>query len=88
MAENMRGHAIPHLKAWRMRRFLAQAELATRAGVGKSTVTRAERGDTVVSFANIRKIAAALGVTPEELLAAPSAEPSDRAPRPRAKKSH
>jgi transcriptional regulator with XRE-family HTH domain len=42
--------------------------------LARATVTRAERGDEVVSFANIRKLAEALGITPDQLLKAPDGE--------------
>lgn len=77
MAEYTRGRALPHLRAWRMRRFMGQTELAQAAGVAKSTLLRAERGDAVVSFANIRKLAQALGITPDALLDTPDAAPGD-----------
>lgn len=68
MAEYVRGKPLPYLKAWRIEKLMGQAELARAAGVTKGTVARAERGDEVVSFANIRKIAAALGVSTDDLL--------------------
>lgn len=75
MAEYVRGRPLPYLKAWRMAKLMGQAELARAAGVTKGTMARAERGDEVVSFANIRKIAAALGVSTDELLSqAPDGE--------------
>lgn len=68
MAEYVRGRPLPYLKAWRMHKLIAQNELAGRAGIAKSTLARAERGDEVVNFGNIRKLAGALGVTPEQLM--------------------
>lgn len=68
MAEYVRGRPLPHLKAWRLKRFIGQAELARLAGLSKSTLARAERGDEVVSFANIRKLAEALAISADELL--------------------
>jgi transcriptional regulator with XRE-family HTH domain len=68
MAEYVRGRPLPHLRAWRMYKLMAQNELAERSGLAKSTLARAERGDEVVSFANIRKLAQALGIGAEELL--------------------
>lgn len=68
MAEYVRGRALPHLKAWRMYKVIGQAELAARANLAKSTLARAERGDEVVSFANIRKLADVLGITANELI--------------------
>lgn len=71
MAEYVRGRPLPHLKAWRLKRFIGQAEMARSAGISKGTVARAERGTEVVSFANIRKLAEVLGVTPDVLLTDP-----------------
>ena len=68
MAEYIRGKPLPYLKAWRLRKNLGQSELAQMAGVTKGTMARAERGDEVVSFANIRKIAEALGLSVNDLL--------------------
>ena len=64
----VRGRPLPHLKAWRMRRYMTQQMLAEHSGLAKATVTRAETGDNAVSFANIKKLADALGVTPDELV--------------------
>lgn len=68
MAEYVRGKPLPYLKAWRMAKLMGQSELAKAAGVTKGTMARAERGDEVVSFANIRKIADALGISTDDLL--------------------
>lgn len=68
MAEYVRGRPLPYLKAWRMKKLLGQAELARKVGLAKGTLARAERGDEVVSFANIRKLAEGLGISTEELL--------------------
>jgi DNA-binding Xre family transcriptional regulator len=67
-AEKLRGRTLPYLRAWRMHKLMAQIELAERSGLAKSTLARAERGDEVVSFANIRKLAEALGISAEDLL--------------------
>ena len=66
MAEKIRGRPLPHLRAWRIRRALSQPELADAAGVVRGTVARAERGG-VVSFPNIRQLAAALQMSVEQL---------------------
>ncbi len=68
MAPQLRGFALPYLQRWRLRRFMTQAELIERTGLSRATVVRAERGDQVVSVANIKKLADTLGVTPEELV--------------------
>src|SRR5260221_12631990 len=71
MAERIRGAPLTHLQAWRRVGTMAQQELAQAAKLSSSTVLRAERGDEIVSFPNIRKLAAALGITPEQLQAGP-----------------
>lgn len=71
MAQKIRGRTLPHLRAWRSAKLLTQIELAERAGVSRFTVKRAEHGDTIVGYASIRKLAAALGISAEELLGAP-----------------
>jgi transcriptional regulator with XRE-family HTH domain len=60
------GLMLPKLKHMRMRKAMTQLELAKLAGVARATVNRAERGE-IVSFANVRKLAAALGVSVEQL---------------------
>ena len=68
MAEKIRGRPLPHLRAWRMHKLLAQGELAEVSGLARATITRAEQGNMIVSFANIRKLAAALGISADDLL--------------------
>ena len=71
MAEKMRGLPLPHLKAWRIKKFMGQSELADKAGLARATLTRAEQGDQVVSFVNIRKLAEVLEISPDDLLSDP-----------------
>ena len=68
MAEKVRGLPLPYLKAWRMHKLMAQNELSARTGLARATIARAERGDEVVNFANIRKVAEALGISTDDLL--------------------
>ena len=49
-------------------RFLTQADLAKRAGVGVVTISRLERDLGIARFTTIRKLAEALGVEPAELV--------------------
>ena len=63
-----RGLALPYLRAWRLRRLLTQAELIEKSGVSRTTVVRAESAGGSVSIANIRRLAQALGITPDELV--------------------
>lgn len=55
------------LKEIRTRRLLTQQMLAARAGVSLNTVHRIEQGKFQPRFSTIHKLAAALGVEPEEL---------------------
>lgn len=66
-ADRVRGRPLPLLRRWRESKYLTQTELADKAGVTRSTVTRGERGE-VVGFPSIRKLAEALGLTPDELV--------------------
>jgi transcriptional regulator with XRE-family HTH domain len=68
MAEQVKGRPLPHLKAWRFRKLMTQAELQAKSGVARATLVRAERGTESVSFANIRKLAEALGISTDDLL--------------------
>lgn len=52
----------------RTRKGWSQAELARRAGVAASIVSRAERGETALTLANLDKLARALGVGPRSLI--------------------
>jgi len=55
------------LKDARRQRGLTQHALAARAGVGDSTVLRAERGTHRTQPHVARRLAAALGLRPEEV---------------------
>jgi transcriptional regulator with XRE-family HTH domain len=68
MAEKVRGRPLPYLKAWRMQKLMGQRELADQSGLARATIARAERGDEIVNFANIRKLAQALGISADDLL--------------------
>jgi len=50
------------IEAWRKLRGLTQAQLADRAGVGRVTVLRLEKGDGAVTTENVLRILRALGV--------------------------
>lgn len=64
MAEvNMR-----RLKELRQRRVLTLHELGERSGVAYNTIWRLENGRSAAQPRTIRKLAAALGVEPEELV--------------------
>ena len=56
------------LRRERERALLTQDELATRAGVGVTTINRIENGRVEPHFRTIRKLAKALAVDPAELV--------------------
>jgi len=55
------------LRQIRQRKALSQQDLAQRAGVGEATISRIEQGRVRPRPSTLRKLAAALGVAPEEL---------------------
>lgn len=58
---------LARLKAVRRRKALSQQQLAERAKVNRSTISRLENGVKEPFPTTVRKLAGALGVTPEEL---------------------
>ncbi len=56
------------LKELRQRRVLTLRELEEESGVSYNTIWRLENGYTEARPSTIRKLAAALGVEPEELI--------------------
>jgi transcriptional regulator with XRE-family HTH domain len=62
-----RGVVVPYLERLRKRRALTQQDLAQAAGVSRGTVNRAEQG-LAIDVAVVRKVAAALGVAPAQLM--------------------
>jgi transcriptional regulator with XRE-family HTH domain len=62
------------VREWRQRRLLTQAELADRIGVSVGTINRIERGVHRPRLSTIRRIANALDLSPEDLVAWEDAE--------------
>jgi transcriptional regulator with XRE-family HTH domain len=58
-----------NLRAWRLRKVITQEELAQRSGVAEATISRIESGIQEARISTIRKLAAALGIDPQELIA-------------------
>ena len=52
----------------RKRKLLTQDQLADKAGVGVNTIIRIERNQVEPHSRTIRKLAAALGVSPADLI--------------------
>lgn len=69
-SEGKRGAQVLHLRQWRRYSLLTQSDLAEKAGVTKGTIIRVEAGG-FMNYANIKALAAALGITPQQLLAGP-----------------
>ncbi len=59
---------VAKLRELRQRRVLTLHELEERSGVSYNTIWRLENGKTGAQPRTIRKLAAALGVEPEELI--------------------
>ena len=58
---------VPRLRELRLSAVLTQVALAAKAGVAEPTVVAAERGKQV-RISTVRKLAAALGVAPQDLI--------------------
>ena len=59
---------LPNLRQVRMRKLLTQRELAAKAGVTQATVALLEGGRTRARVSTVRKLVAALGIDPHELI--------------------
>jgi len=66
-----RGVRLPRLRETRVRRLLTQVQLARRAVVAVSTLSRLEQGHTPAELSTVERLAAALDVAPETLMAPP-----------------
>ena len=58
-----------NLREWRLRKVMTQEELAERSGVAEATISRLESGLQDARISTVRKLAAALQVEPQELIA-------------------
>lgn len=68
-ARNLAGRMLklPRLGTIREAQYLSQYELAAKSGIARSTIARIEKGEAA-RFETIRKLAAALGVTADDLV--------------------
>ncbi len=74
------------LQVWRERKALSQRDLAQLAGVSQFSISKIETGNQKPRPSTLRKLAAALGLTPEELFQHPDGPgrvPDSRARRGR-----
>jgi transcriptional regulator with XRE-family HTH domain len=60
------------LRYERRRRFMTQEELAEAAGFTPSTISRIESGNAEPRLSTIKRLAAALGIDPADLIEDPS----------------
>ncbi len=60
---------LPNLKTMRLRRLITQRELAARAGLTVASVSRIETGTTRARISTVWRLAEALNVDPDDLLA-------------------
>lgn len=70
------------LLAARLQRGLAQADVARRAGLAPSYLSRVENGRIQPTFRTVQQIAAALGASMHELSDSPAGEEHPRGPCP------
>lgn len=58
---------LPHLRQWRLRSGLSQEDLAELAGISRSTVHNAEKGEKEVLPSTLQSLARALKLKPYQL---------------------
>ena len=61
-------HDVPLIRAWREHLGLTQEEVADRAGISQAAVAKLERPEARPRMATLKKIAAAMGISPEHLV--------------------
>ena len=59
---------LKRLKQIRERQFLTQKELGEKAGISRITIARLEGAGEDARFSTVKKLAAALGVEPADLV--------------------
>lgn len=58
---------VPRLREWRLKRGLAQRDLARVSGVGVSTIARLECGHQHAQPSTMRRLSEALGIEVDQL---------------------
>jgi transcriptional regulator with XRE-family HTH domain len=74
MARGSNGVPVPQLATLRKRLGLSQGELAERAGLTRTTITRLEQGG-IARYQTIDKLASALNMTRQRLIRVPRQNP-------------
>lgn len=67
------------LREWRLAKVMTQEELAQKSGVGEVTISRIETGQHEARISTVRKLATALGIEPQQLVAGPEVSERFRA---------
>ncbi len=70
MARGSNGVPVPQLATLRKRAGLSQGELAERAGLTRTTITRLEQGG-IARYQTLDKLASALNTTRQRLIRVP-----------------
>lgn len=69
-----RGVKLPHLREWRMARLMTQQKLSKATisddlpAINPATISRIEQHATPASWGTIERLAAALKITPQQLV--------------------
>jgi len=61
-------HEIGLVKAWRLYLGLSQRQVADRAGLSRSTISRIERSSSAVPNATLENLADAMGISSKQLV--------------------
>jgi transcriptional regulator with XRE-family HTH domain len=62
------------LREWRLVKIMTQEELSKLSGVTEATISRIESGQHEARISTIRKLASALGIEPQVLVAGPGGD--------------
>lgn len=62
------------LREWRLASFVTQEELAQRSGLTEVSISRIETGVREPRISTVRRLAEALGITPQQLVDGPGAD--------------
>jgi transcriptional regulator with XRE-family HTH domain len=60
------------LREWRLAKVMTQEELAQRSGLTETTISRIESSRSEARISTVRKLAEALEISPQELIAGPA----------------
>lgn len=67
------------LREWRLAKVMTQEELAQTSGVTEATISRIETGQHEARISTVKKLAQALDIEPQQLIAGPESAERFRA---------